>query len=167
MEGIIVYIFGILGLYSGVGVITGKTGVQSAINLILVFVNMCGVLICLGIDMLGLLLIVIYVGAVAILFLFVIMMVGEEEVKKGGTLGKGVLVVLSIVLLNREVRESNKGLNMIMEGEYGKVLELWDRLDTVKVLGENLFTSNIYNVIAVGVLLLVGMIGGVVLGKEK
>lgn len=164
MEEILIYVLGMLGIYNSIGVIRGRTGVESAINLIMVFVNMCGVLICLGIDMLGLLLIIIYVGAVAILFLFVIMMVGEEELGKK-SVGKGVLVVLSIIVLYREVGESKKGEGL---GEnYENILEVWDRLDTVKVLGENLFTENMYNVVAVGVLLLVGMIGGVVLSKEE
>lgn len=154
-------LFGLFGVVSSVGVMVNKRSIMSAINLILVFVNICGIFICLDIDMLGLLLIVVYVGAVAVLFLFVIMLVDTE---KGFESYKGLnIIVYSLVLFVLFVLI---GYDFYLSDFNLNLLCLIDSVSNIEVLGLYLFSVGMFDVILVGFLLLVGIVGGVRLGLK-
>ena len=154
-------LFGLLSVVSSVGVMVNKRSIMSAINLILVFVNICGILICLDIDMLGLLLIVVYVGAVAVLFLFVIMLVDTEKVIESFR-GLNISVYLFVILLLFFLM----GFDFYLSGFNVNLLYLIDSVSNIEVLGLYLFSLGMFDVILVGFLLLVGIVGGVRLGLK-
>ncbi len=68
------YLFSSLALISGLMVIQARNPVHSVLFLILVFFNAAGLLLLLGLDFFALILLIVYVGAIAVLFLFVVMM---------------------------------------------------------------------------------------------
>lgn len=71
---ILFYVFVVLALVSGAMVIRAKNPVHSVLFLILVFCNTSGLLVLLGLDFFAMIFLVVYVGAIAVLFLFVVMM---------------------------------------------------------------------------------------------
>ena len=79
------YLFAILALVSGAMVIVAKNPVHAVLFLILTFFNAAGLFILLGAEFLAMLLVIVYVGAVAVLFLFVVMMLDVDfaELKSG------------------------------------------------------------------------------------
>ena len=68
------YLFSSLALISGLMVIQARNPIHSVLFLILVFFNAAGLLLLLGLDFFALILLIVYVGAIAVLFLFVVMM---------------------------------------------------------------------------------------------
>ena len=79
------YLFAIVCIASAVMVIASKTPVHSVLYLILAFVNAAGLFVLMGAEFLAMILIVVYVGAVAVLFLFVVMMLDVDfaELRQG------------------------------------------------------------------------------------
>jgi NADH-quinone oxidoreductase subunit J len=78
MEFNLFLIFSSLALLSAVFVVTAKNPIHSILFLVFVFFNISGLLIMLGVEFLAMLLLVVYVGAVSVLFLFVIMMLNVK-----------------------------------------------------------------------------------------
>jgi len=74
-------ILGIISILSGIKVISAKNPVHSILGLVIVFVIGSIYLLLLGLDLFGLMLIIVYVGAIAILFLFVIMMLNLKHIE--------------------------------------------------------------------------------------
>ena len=81
LDQILLYSFGLLALVSGVMVITAKNPVHSVFYLVLAFVNASLLLILLGVEFLPVVFMIVYVGAIAILFLFVVMMLNIKLVE--------------------------------------------------------------------------------------
>src|SRR5919112_971052 len=79
------YLFSIVTVGSGLMVIASRNPVQSVLFLILAFVNAAGLFVMMGAEFLAMILVVVYVGAVAVLFLFVIMMLDVDfaELRQG------------------------------------------------------------------------------------
>src|SRR6201994_2620164 len=79
------YLFAIVTLASGVMVISSRNPVHSVLFLILAFFNSAGLFVLLGAEFLAMILVVVYVGAVAVLFLFVVMMldINFAELRQG------------------------------------------------------------------------------------
>src|SRR3982750_4139872 len=84
-EAIAFYFFSVILIASAVMVIAAKNPVHSVLFLILSFFNAAGLFVLLGAEFLGMILVVVYVGAVAVLFLFVVMMLDIDfaELKRG------------------------------------------------------------------------------------
>lgn len=104
-------VYGTIAVLTALLVITEKNTMHSVFYLVLTFTNASIILIIKGVDYLGLLLIIVYVGAIAILFLFVVMMINlkEEETNRTRYIPIGMIVVTALML---EVYE-----------EYPKLLE--------------------------------------------
>ena len=102
MKNFLIDLLAFAALFSSVLVITSKNPVIAVIFLISVFVNAAGYLILLGIGFIGISYIIVYVGAIAVLLLFVIMMINiklNDILEKGSKYNKNLLLVLSIGLL--------------------------------------------------------------------
>src|SRR5271167_3502415 len=101
INAIFFYLFAGVTVASAVMVIAAKNPVHSVLFLILAFVNAAGLFVLLGAEFLGMILIVVYVGAVAVLFLFVVMMLDIDfaELKRGSLqyLPFGILIGLVLV----------------------------------------------------------------------
>src|SRR6266436_4576121 len=104
-EAIAFYFFSAILLASAVMVIAARNPVHSVLFLILTFFNAAGLFVLLGAEFLGMILIVVYVGAVAVLFLFVVMMLDIDfaELKRGTLqllpVGGGVGILLAFELI--------------------------------------------------------------------
>ena len=104
------YIFSSFALVSGIMVIEAKNPVHSVLFLILVFFNCAGLLLLLGLDFFALIFLVVYVGAIAVLFLFVVMMlniklaeINEKRLRYlpiGGVLGFLFLLLIFLIVDN-------------------------------------------------------------------
>ena len=85
MQAVAFYLFALVVLVSGVGVITSRNPVHAVLWLILAFFNAAGLMVLVGAEFIAMLLVIVYVGAVAVLFLFVVMMLDIDfsELRSG------------------------------------------------------------------------------------
>jgi NADH-quinone oxidoreductase subunit J len=157
------YLFAALAVASALLVITARNPVHSVLFLILCFFNAAGLFILMGAEFLAMILVVVYVGAVAVLFLFVVMMLDvdfvqlREGVQKylplGAVIGLVLLVELALVLGTWNLApEALKGV----AAPSGTV-------SNTQALGEILYTKYVYWFQSAGLILLVAMIGAIVL----
>ncbi|WP_336972431.1 NADH-quinone oxidoreductase subunit J [Sphingobium aromaticiconvertens] len=158
------YLFAILVVSSGALTILSRNPVHSVLWLIMAFFNAAGLMVLLGAEFIAMLLIIVYVGAVAVLFLFVVMMLDIDfaELRAGFVdyLPFGMLIAL--VLLAEIVL----GIGIWSAGP----LELAQRaapmngeLSNIQAIGGVLYTRYIFLFEAAGIVLLVAMIGAIVL----
>jgi NADH-quinone oxidoreductase subunit J len=160
------YVFAAIAVASAVMVITSRNSVHSVLYLILCFFNGAGLFILLGAEFLAMILVVVYVGAVMVLFLFVVMMLDIDFVQMrqgmlnylpvGGTIGLILLVELILALGT-----------WVVSPEAGRVaaapIPSLDALSNTEALGHILYTKFVYFFQAAGMVLLVAMIGAIVL----
>lgn len=145
-------------------VINSKKGVYSVLYLVLVFCNMAGILILMEVELVGMLLLVVYVGAVAILFLFVVMMLGERfslQEEEGEGKGSGILIIglcMLFVLLGLELAENSLTSNISKDW-----VSVLDGVNNVKLMGMGLYGMYMLSVLIGGLVLLVGMLGAIIL----
>jgi NADH-quinone oxidoreductase subunit J len=160
------YLFSAVMIASAVMVIGARNPVHSVLFLILAFVNAAGLFLLLGAEFLAMILVVVYVGAVAVLFLFVVMMLDVDFVE----LRQGFLNYLPVGAL----------VGLVVLGELLLVLGSWafapeaamdaaapipalaSRSNT-QAIGELLYTRYVFFFQAAGMVLLVAMVGAIVL----
>src|ERR1041385_7188525 len=105
LAAIAFYVLAIIAIASAIGVITARNPVHSVLFLILTFFNAAGLFVLLGAEFLAMMLVVVYVGAVAVLFLFVVMMldINFAELRQGFVhylpIGAAVGVILVVELV--------------------------------------------------------------------
>jgi len=158
------YIFSAVAIASGVMVIGARNPVHSVLFLILAFFNAAGLFVLLGAEFLAMILVVVYVGAVAVLFLFVVMMLDVDFVELrqgflnylpiGGLVGIVLLAELLIVL---------GGWVLAPDLQLNPAAPIPAEVSNTAALGEILYTRYIYFFQAAGFVLLVAMIGAIVL----
>ena len=158
------YLFAGVCVASAVMVIVSRNPVHSVLFLILSFFNAAGLFVLLGAEFLGMILVVVYVGAVAVLFLFVVMMLDVDfaELKRGALqyLPFGGLIGLVLVV------------ELVMAGSVwvlqpaalaAKAHATPAGLTNTEALGRILYTDYVYYFQIAGLVLLVAMIGAIVL----
>jgi NADH-quinone oxidoreductase subunit J len=160
------YLFSGVCIASALMVIAARNPVHSVLFLILAFVNAAGLFVLMGAEFLAMILVVVYVGAVAVLFLFVVMMLDVDFVQ----LRQGFLQYLPIGAL----------VGIVLLAELVLVVGAWTiaphvadaitmpippfyTVTNTEALGHVLYTRYIYFFQAAGVILLVAMIGAIVL----
>ena len=163
IESLFFYIFAGVTCLAGLMVISSRNPVHSVLFLILAFFNSAGLFVLLGAEFLAMLLVVVYVGAVAVLFLFVVMMldINFAELREGFQrympLGLGVggilLTEILFVFFNRE--EMPENVNLVSE------------VSNTRALGRVLYTDYIYLFQVAGLILLVAMIGAITLTLRR
>lgn len=189
------YFFSSLALLAGVMVIQSRNPVHSVLFLILVFFNAAGLLILLGLDFFAMIFLVVYVGAIAVLFLFVVMMlniklaeINEKKLRYlpvGGLLGILFLFEIFLIINNDlvPVFTINPKLNrlanttytadhnlIISTSEYLQFTDWYSILDTVpniQAIGMLVYTYYFYFFLLASLILLVAMIGAIVLTMHK
>ena len=159
------YLFSLVAVLSALMVISSKNSVHSVLFLILSFVNAAGLFILLGAEFLAMILVIVYVGAVAVLFLFVVMMLDINFIKLregflqylpfGSLLGIVLLTELAIIFLSDELTN----MNLV---EYNK-RPSFKEIENTKDIGLVLYTDYFYLFQLSGLILLVAMIGSIVL----
>ncbi|WP_336279310.1 NADH-quinone oxidoreductase subunit J [Bartonella sp. CB175] len=160
------YLFAFVMLASAIIVITARNPVHSVLFLILAFFNAAALFLLAGAEFLGLILLVVYVGAVAVLFLFVVMMLDVDfaEFKNGalryapiGILVGAIIVAELIVVFVSNDFSSNLGMHIMQP-----MPNLTQRTNT-QALGDILYTDYVFYFQIAGIILLVAMIGAIVL----
>ena len=164
LEALAFYFFSAILIACAIMVIAAKNPVHSVLFLILSFFNAAGLFVLLGAEFLGMILIVVYVGAVAVLFLFVVMMLDIDfaELKRGALqyLPFGGLIGLVLVV------------ELVMAGGVwvlkpaalaAKAHATPVGMTNTEALGRILYTDYVYYFQIAGLVLLVAMIGAIVL----
>src|ERR1700741_3635953 len=158
------YLFAAILIASAVMVIAARNPVHSVLFLILAFFNAAGLFVLTGAEFLAMILVVVYVGAVAVLFLFVVMMLDVDfaELKKGalsylptgGLLGLALLAELVVVA----------GVWKMAPASHAALQSATPKgLTNTQALGHILYTDYVYYFQIAGLVLLVAMIGAIVL----
>ena len=159
------YVFSLVAVLSALMVISARNPVHSVLFLILSFVNASGLFVLLGAEFLAMILVVVYVGAVAVLFLFVVMMLDINFVKLregflqylpfGALLGVVLIIELGILFLTKSFSENS--LTKFVE------LPIMNEVENTKLIGQVLYTNYFYLFQISGLILLVAMVGSITL----
>ncbi len=159
------YLFAFILVASAFMVISSRNPVHSVLFLILAFVNAAGLFILIGAEFLALILVVVYVGAVAVLFLFVVMMLDVDfvELRQGFLQYLPVGVLIGLIFLAELVLvvgtwAMGPGISTLAQN----AVMTYPRGNTY-ALGQVLYTDYIYYFQIAGFVLLVAMIGAIVL----
>ncbi len=166
-QTIVFAIIALISLFSGIMVVTRKNPVYSILYLVLTFFCFAGFYVMLGATFLAAIQILVYAGAIMVLFLFVIMMLNlrEPEKMEGGTsffqtLGFIVAGGFAILLLAFFVGKPGPGVPPFPPGDAAYAL------GDAKQLGTLLFTDFVFPFEIAGILLLAAVIGAVALAKR-
>jgi NADH-quinone oxidoreductase subunit J len=162
------YLFAAVAIAAGAMVVTARNPVHSVLFLILAFFNAAALFLLMGAEFLAMIMVIVYVGAVAVLFLFVVMMLDINFVE----LRQGFLHYLPVGAL----------IGLVLLAELALVFGAWivapdvasraiapaaSGLSNTEALGRLLYTDYIYLFQAAGVVLLIAMIGAIVLTLRR
>ena len=185
MPSLLFYLFAFITLFFGVGVIVAKNPVASALSLVLSFVGVAALFISLDAYFIGTLQILVYAGAVMVLFLFIIMLLDLKEGPKRknpvGPIAAAIMLVAGFMIqligvLSRSPDVASPAMNTATLAnaasafpQGGKIqLALMNgKLPDVHLIGRLLFTEYNFPLQILGVLLLVATVGVVVLSKRQ
>jgi NADH-quinone oxidoreductase subunit J len=158
------YVFSIIAVASALMVIASRNPVHSVLFLILCFVNAAGLFLLAGAEFLALILIVVYVGAVAVLFLFVVMMLDVDfaEMRSGMLQYAPIGIVVGIILLLELLLVAG---SFVISPEVAStaVVPIDSGVENTRALGQILYTRYVFLFQGAGAVLLVAMIGAIVL----
>ena len=162
------YLFSVLAVASAAAVVLAKNPVHAVLFLILTFFNAAGLFVLLGAEFLAMLLVVVYVGAVAVLFLFVVMMLDVDfaELRAGFIKNAPIgALVGGIVLAELVALFAVHGLSTA-PARIAAAATPADLTNT-EALGRLIYTKYVYFFQAAGMILLVAMIGAIVLTLRR
>src|SRR5687767_4942684 len=159
------YLMAAVTVGAAFGVVSARNPVHSVLWLILSFFSAAGLFVLLGAEFLAMLLVVVYVGAVAVLFLFVVMMLDIDfaALRQGFArylpLGGLVAVILAVEMIAVSYTVGTQGAARLNEEPAAAAADVTN----AEALGRVLYTDYIYFCQAAGMVLLVAMIGAIVL----
>jgi len=159
IQSLIFYLFSVILLLSGIMVVSARNPVHAVLFLILAFFNAAGLFLLMGAEFLAFILVIVYVGAVAVLFLFVVMMldINFEDMRKGFHRYLPVGFAVGAVLLAQLVMVASA---WVMDPQ---AISPASSGDNTRALGQVLYTDYFYPFQVSGLILLVAMIGAIVL----
>ena len=160
------YLFAITVVTAGLFVVVSKNPVHSVLWLILAFLSSAGLFVLLGAEFVAMLMIIVYVGAVAVLFLFVVMMLDVDFAELRGELAKfvplagliGVILLMELALVFGVWETADSAL-----ANRDAITPDLNEVQNTAALGQLIYTKYIYLFQAAGLILLVAMIGAIVL----
>jgi NADH-quinone oxidoreductase subunit J len=165
LQAILFYLFA-AAVGAGVMVVAARNPVHSVLFLILAFFNTAGLFILIGAEFLAMILVIVYVGAVAVLFLFVVMMLDIDFVELrsgfvrylpiGGLVGLVLLAELILVSVSWAVTPAGTVAGAAAPAGAAA-------LSNTRALGDILYTRYVFAFQAAGLILLVAMIGAIML----
>jgi NADH-quinone oxidoreductase subunit J len=166
LQAILFYLFAVAAVGAGVMVVAARNPVHSVLFLILAFFNTAGLFILIGAEFLAMILVIVYVGAVAVLFLFVVMMLDIDFVELrsgfvrylpiGGLVGLVLLAELILVSVSWAVTPAGTVAGAAAPAGAAA-------LSNTRALGDILYTRYVFAFQAAGLILLVAMIGAIML----
>jgi len=166
LPAVFFYLFAGVCIAAAFMVIASKNPVHSVLFLILAFVNAAGLFILLGAEFLAMILVIVYVGAVLVLFLFVVMMLDVDfaELRQGFLQYLPIGAFLGIMVLTELVLVVGTWvIGPDVEHAITSPIPPIARMLNAEALGRVLYTQYVYFFQAAGVVLLVAMIGAIVL----
>jgi len=170
IQALAFYMFSFTVVASAVMVISARNPVHSVLFLILAFFNSAGLFVLLGAEFLAMILIVVYVGAVVVLFMFVVMMldINYVQLRQGFLHYLPLGAMIGLVLLG-EMLVIIGGWTLAPEvaETVSHSIQAPDVTSNTQALGELLYTHYIYLFQAAGMILLVAMIGAIVLTHRR
>jgi NADH-quinone oxidoreductase subunit J len=160
--------FATLCIGSALGVVTSRNPVHSVLFLILAFFNAAGLFVLLGAEFLAMILVVVYVGAVAVLFLFVVMMLDINFAQLRRGIKKNLLLggLVGAVLLG-ELLAVAYGWVAAPKLATVAAADATGHLDNTQAIGSILYTQYLYPFQLSGLILLVAMMGAIVLTLRR
>ncbi|MBE0531477.1 MAG: NADH-quinone oxidoreductase subunit J [Rhodospirillales bacterium] len=170
VQALAFYLFSFILVAAAVMVISARNPVHSVLFLILAFFNAAGLFVLCGAEFLAMVLVVVYVGAVAVLFLFVVMMLDINllQLREGFIRYLPVGAVVALILL-AELLVMLGGWVMVPEMAPSAIAATPapETLTNTHALGQLLYTHYIYLFQVAGLILLVAMIGAIVLTHRR
>ncbi|MDY0008714.1 MAG: NADH-quinone oxidoreductase subunit J [Bdellovibrionales bacterium] len=167
IEAIFFYTFAAVLLFSAAMVITARNPVHAVLFLILTFFNAAGLFVMLGAEFIAMILVIVYVGAVAVLFLFVVMMLDIDfhELRRGMRKNAPVGALVGAVLLGELVWMYLVWPEGVAENAAVAAQPIPDPavISNTHALGRIIYTEYVYLFQLAGLVLLVAMIGAIVL----
>jgi NADH-quinone oxidoreductase subunit J len=166
VQAILFYIFAAVAVASGVLVVSARNPVHSVLFLILAFFNTAALFVLIGAEFLAMILVIVYVGAVAVLFLFVVMMLNIDFLQlRSGFVGYlpigaliGFILLAELVLVVGSWAVVPGAPSPPVASATGGVA-----LTNTRALGDVLYTRYLFAFQAAGLILLVAMVGAIVL----
>jgi NADH-quinone oxidoreductase subunit J len=164
LQSIAFYLFSAVMIAAAFMVIAARNPVHSVLFLILAFFNAAGLFVLTGAEFLAMILVVVYVGAVAVLFLFVVMMLDVDftELKSGALQYLPIGALLGLILLAELVMVGGVWV-MAPASKTALASATPAGMTNTAALGRILYTDYIYYFQIAGLVLLVAMIGAIVL----
>ena len=170
VQAIMFYVFAALAVASGVLVVSSRNPVHSVLFLILAFFNAAGLFVLIGAEFLAMILVIVYVGAVAVLFLFVVMMLDIDfaDLRSGFVRYLPVGALVGFILLAELILDIGSSVvapgmpSLPAASAVGGVA-----LTNTRALGDILYTRYLFAFQAAGLILLVAMIGAIVLTLRR
>ena len=166
LQGLTFYVFAAIAVAAGVMVVSARNPVHSVLFLILAFFNSAGLFVLIGAEFLAMILVVVYVGAVAVLFLFVVMMldINFAELREGFLQYLPIGALIGLILAAELILIFG---TWIVAPDVGQALTAPilppDQVTNTHALGRIIYTDYIYLFQASGLILLIAMIGAIVL----
>ena len=163
-EMVFFFIFAVIAVVSAVGVVTLRNPVHSVLSLMVCFIQMAALFVLLRSPFLAAVQIFVYVGAVLVLFLFVIMMldIRKASMTRFASGGHSWIIALLIILIAEMILILSRGRFADM------AVSTTGRLDgSVKEMGTALFTKYLLPFEIISMILLVALLGAIVLGKKE
>ena len=164
LQAVAFYLLALVSIAAALGVIFARNPVHSVLFLILAFFSAAGLFVLLGAEFLAMLLVVVYVGAVAVLFLFVVMMLDVDFAQLrqgfarylplGGLLG--AVLMAEMILVSSTVATHGAAKDSVGP-------EPATSVTNAEAIGRVLYTDYVYFFQAAGLVLLIAMIGAIVL----
>lgn len=158
------YLFAVIAVVAGLMVTVARNPVHSVLWLILTFLSASGLMVLMGAEFVAMLLMIVYVGAVAVLFLFVVMMLDVDFAALKGEMARAMPLGLLIGVVL--IMQISMGLGAWTSAEGASGLHgapLPEGTDNARALGLLLYDKYIYLFQAAGMILLVAMIGAILL----
>lgn len=164
-------IFSLFTILSALMVITLSNAVHSVLFLILVFCNVAGLLLILGTEFFSFMFLIVYVGAIAVLFLFVVMMLNVKvnpiKINKFSTFPIGIILFSVVIFQIFNILENNFVIIKNSPLSYTPWLLENNYTTNVETIGTFLYTKYSLLFILCGLVLLVAMIGAIVLTMHQ
>jgi len=168
IQAVAFYVFAAIAIASAALVVVNRNPVFSVLFLILTFFNAAGLFVLLGAEFLAMMLVVVYVGAVAVLFLFVVMMldINFAELRQGFVKNAGVGAIVGLIL-SAEIgfAVTSGALNSTATSPLQQPTP--GQISNTEALGNILYTDYFYLFQVAGLVLLVAMIGAIVLTHRE
>ncbi|WP_282608192.1 NADH-quinone oxidoreductase subunit J [Pelagibius sp. Alg239-R121] len=168
VQALAFYLFAAVTVAAGVMVVSARNPVHSVLFLILAFFNAAGLFVLMGAEFLAMILVVVYVGAVAVLFLFVVMMLDInyaamrqgflQYLPVGALIGLVLVVELALVGFSWVASSPDAPASLA-----GVPIPPIDEVHNTKAIGQVVYTKFAYLFQMAGLVLLVAMVGAIVL----